>query len=320
MGKIYLYILLLAAVLFTGCETNDDVIFENEAKEVYLSFVPLANVVTRSADNLPEEYAIKNLSIFLTEVGSNTIVNSYRNIDFTPGDPNPAGDTLNHKQITLPLDPQTIGSKDIYVIANYVGTLPAVTTVSQLKAIQTPAVTSTTGLTAANGLPMYGELLNRNLSGTSASSPALVHLTRTCAKFRVTLTFVDATYAGTNNSFTMANVPSYTLYGETTSITPPPALITYPATMMSPIATLQYQGVVYAYESMSAMPSITIHTTISGTAKTYKITTNLPVSSRNNLYDIDVKVYKPVNTTSTRNATNPDESELLNCKVVIFPR
>ncbi len=113
MKKAYSFILLMAAVFLAGCETDNDM---NLEKKVYLSFAPLANIVTRStADNLPEEYAIKNLSVFLTEVGSNTIISSYPNIGFTPADPNPAGDTLNHKLITLPLDPATIQRKDVYV-------------------------------------------------------------------------------------------------------------------------------------------------------------------------------------------------------------
>ncbi len=319
MKKAYSFILLMAAVFLAGCETDNDMNLENQAKKVYLSFAPLANIVTRStADNLPEEYAIKNLSVFLTEVGSNTIISSYPNIGFTPADPNPAGDTLNHKMITLPLDPTTIQRKDVYVIANYQGTLPTVTAIEQLKAIQTPAATSAAGLSVTDGLPMYGELLNANLSSTSANAPVLVPLTRVCAKFRVTLTFVDATYVGTGNSFTMTNVPSYTLYGGG-NITPTPALITYPATALSSIGTLQYQGVAYVYESMAAMPTININTTIEGVAKTYKIATNLPISSRNNLYDIDVKVYKPVKA-SARAAIDPTEAEMLNCKVSIYTR
>lgn len=304
MKKAYLYILLMATAFLAGCGTDDDAVLESQVKKVYLSFAPLANVVTRAAaDNLPEEYAIKNLSVFLTEVGSGTIINSYPGISFTPADPNPAGDTLNHKMITLPLDPTTIQRKDVYVIANYPGTLPAVTTIEQLKAIQTPAATSAAGLSVANGLPMYGELLNANLSSTSANAPVLVPLTRVCAKFRVTLTFVDATYAGTGNSFTMLNVPSYTLYGGGNAASSS-ALITYPATALPSTGTLRYQGVAYVYESM-VMPTINVNTTINGVAKTYKISTNLPVSSRNNLYDIDVKVYKPVKA-STRGGVGLD--------------
>ncbi len=311
MKKIYLYILIISAVFLTGCETGDDIIPPKQAKEVYLSFAPLDNVVARSAtDNLPEEYAIKNLSIFLTEVGSNT---SYPDISFTPADPDPVDDTLNHKLISLPLDPTTIGVKDVYVIANYQGTLPTVTTIDELKAIQTPTATTAEGLPTTNGLPMYGTLLNANLSSTSVNAPALVPLTRVCAKFRVTLTFVDDTYAGTDNSFTIMNVPSYTLYGGN-SVTPTSALITYPATDLPSVGTLQYQGIAYAYES-TIMPSIDINTTIADQVKTYKISTNLPVSSRNNLYDIDVKVYKPVNMSSARAMT-----DMLNYKVSIHTR
>ena len=290
--KIYLSLLLMAAVFLTSCEKDNNLIPEEQAEKIYLAFAPLDNVVLRSTDNLPEEYAIQNLSVFLTDVvGSNTIQYSYPDIAFTPADPNPAGDTLNTKQITIALDPATIGQRDVYVVANYQGTLPAITTVTQIQAIQTPEATTTTGLPTTNGLPMYGTLLNANLSSTSANAPALVPLTRTCAKFRVTLTYTSATYAGTNNSFTMINVPTYTLYAGNNA--PPAALITYPETALPPMGTLQYQGVVYAYES-TVMPAISINTTINGAAKTYNITTNLPVSSRNNLYDIDVQIYPPV--------------------------
>ena len=310
--KIYISILLIFFVAFTGCETGNDIIPGKQEDKVYLMFAPLANVVLRaSTDNLPEEYAIRNLSVFLTEAGSNTIVYSYPNIAFTPADPNPAGDTLNHKLITLPLDPATIQRKDVYVIANHSGALPAVTTIDQLKAIQTPAATSAAGLPTTNGLPMYGTLLNANLSSTSANAPALIPLTRVCAKFRITLTFVDATYAGTDNSFTMTGVPAYTLYAGNSN--PPTTLLTYPAAGLSPINTLQYQGVAYVYESMT-MPAININTMIDGTAKTYKIETNVPVSSRNNLYDIDVKVYKPVNMARVA------KTDVLNCSVSIYTR
>ncbi len=312
--KIYLSILLMfAAVFLVGCEADDDIISGEQEEKIYLSFAPLANVVLRAAtNNLPEEYAIKNLSVFLTEAGSNTIVYSYPNIAFIPADPLPAGDTLNTKLISLPLDPTTIGKKDVYVIANYPGTLPTITTIDQLKTIQTPAATSTAGLPATNGLPMYGTLLNANLSGTSASAPALVPLTRACAKFRVTLTYTDATYVGTNNTFTMINVPTYTLYAGNNN--PPTTLITYPAITLSSISALQYQGVAYVYES-TTMPAININATIAGTAKTYKVDTNVPVSSRNNLYDIDVRVYKPVKASAKAADTN-----VLNCKVSIYAR
>jgi len=307
----------MVTVFFTACETNNDIVPEKQAKKVYLTFTPLANVVLRaSSDNLPEEYAIQNLSIFLTEVGSNTIVDSYPDIAFTPADPLPAGDTLNTKLITLSLDPTTVGQKDVYVIANHSSTaLPAITTIDQLKTIQTPEATSTAGLSDTNGLPMYGTLLNANLGGTSASAPALVPLTRVCAKFRVTLTFMDATYAGTNNSntFTMIDVPTYTFYAGNSA--PPAALVTYPPTYLTQIDALQYQGVAYAYES-TTMPSISINTTINGDPKTYNVTTNLPVSSRNSLYDIDVQVYKPVNISAAmRHAAGTD---VLNCKVSIY--
>lgn len=316
MKKIYLFILVMAIAFFAGCETDDEMMIEKQADKVYFAFSPLANIVTRAADNLPEEYAIKNLSVYLTEVGSKTIVNSYPNIAFTPADPNPANDTLNHKLMTLPLDPTTVGRKDIYVIANHQGTLPSVTTIDELKAIQTPEATTAAGLLVANGLPMYGTLLNANLSNTSAEAPAIVPLSRVCAKFRVTLTFVDATYAGTDNSFTMKNVPTYTYYGENAEVSD--TLITYPATPVSSIGTLKYQGVAYAYES-TTMPGITVNTTISGDVKAYKIDTNLPVSSRNNLYDINVEIYKPV-VISGEAAMNPGETERLNYKVSIYPQ
>ena len=243
-----------------------------------------------------------------------TIQYSYPDIVFTPADPNPAGDTLNTKQITLALDPTTIGQRDVYVIANYQGILPAITTVAQLNAIQTPAATAAAGLPTTNGLPMFGILLNANLSGTSSTAPAVVPLTRTCAKFRVTLTYTSSTYAGTNNTFTMMGVPPYTLYGKYP--TPPPAVITYPATVLSSIGILEYQGIAYAYES-TTMPLISINTMINGTAKTYNITTNLPVSSRNNLYDINVQIYSPVvlSTPALKQATGTD---VLNCKVSIY--
>jgi hypothetical protein len=308
------FIFLLAIASLAGCETDIDIAPETEKQEkaVYLTFAPLANVVVRAADNLPEEFAIKNLSVFLAEVGSNTIIERYPNIGFTPADPNPVGDTLNHKLITLPLDPSTIGRKDVYVVANHSGAaLPTITTVSQLKAIQTSAANAVAGLSTANGLPMFGELLNANLSGTSREAAAVIPLTRVCAKFRVTLTFVDAAYAGTGNSFTMIDVPTHTFYGG--SGAGAVGLITYPATTLSAVGALQYQGVAYVFESMT-VPTISVNTTINSEAKTYLINTSLPVSSRNNLYDIDVRIYRPV---SPRSASAVNREKPI-CKVAIY--
>lgn len=297
--KRYL-ILFLVALPLICCEDHNNPAGEQET--VYIGFTPaeITRAVT-GADDLPEEYEIRNLSIFLADPGSNVIANRFVHQPFSSVDP---ATEMNYKQVALPLDPAGIGRKDVYVVANCpdIASLDAVTSLDGLRALQTPEATVTEGLSAATaGLPMYGESPDMNLATTSAGNPALVTLKRTCAKLRITLTFTDDSWVGTDNAYSVENVAPYTFYANNTpSSFVPGDMISYPRTAFSSVDAQQFESVAYIYES-SLPPYIRIHTNLGGEAKEYFINTGLPVPVRNNLYDIEIQIYPP-ETTGTRSA------------------
>jgi hypothetical protein len=303
--KIYLVLFLVAAAIFTGCEDSDGIPVEKQTG-VYIRFMPQRNTkAANDTDNLPEEYAINDLSIFLTEVGSNTVVNKYVHQSFSP-----VNDTA--KLVALPLDPTTVARKDVYVIANCadITSLNAIQTLDDMKALQTPLATTTAGLATTQGLPMYGQSLNTNLSNTSVGNPALVPLIRACAKLQITLSFPDNSWIGTGNEFMIENAAPYTFYIKNNSFTFNASdLISYPQIAFNQIDVQNYQCIAYVYESSQA-PALHVYTTINSTAKEYIVDSNFPLPVRNNFYDIQIQIFPPANANT--------KSNVLNCKVAIY--
>ncbi|GAE84214.1 fimbrial protein [Bacteroides reticulotermitis] len=289
--KKYL-ILFLAVVIFICCKDDDGNPAEGH-ETVYIRFTP--EEITRagtSEDDLAEEYEIRNLSIFLTEVGSNLITDRFVHQAFSSVDPATA---MNYKQVALPLNPSKSGRKDVYVVANCgdIAALNAVANLSGLKALRTPQATAVAGLSIAEGLPMYGESNDMNLEATSVRSSALVMLKRTCAKLRITLAFTDTSWVGGGNAYTIENAAPYTSYVQGyipafTSID----MVSYPRIAFAQANAQEFESVAYIYESSSA-PHIHIYTELGGEVKDYAVNTGLPLPVRNNLYDIRIEIYSP---------------------------
>lgn len=280
-GKIYLA-LSLAFLLLSACH-NDSEPFAETPREISLVLTPAPSLkAAGDPDDLPAEYAVKNLSVFLAAPGSNTVLNSFIHTGFSP-----SGD--NCTLVSLPLDPATAAFRDIYVVANCsdIASLNAVAAIGDIKALATPQGPLTTAVMLSSGLPMYGQAANVNLGGTSAASPANIALTRSCAKLRVTL---ENAAAGADNAFIVENTAPYTLYAPGNPLTfGAPGLIAYPQVALDPVSTGEYEGITYIYESVQS-PRLRILTSINGAGREYVASSNFPLPVRGYLYDIRVKI------------------------------
>lgn len=272
-----------------GCSSEIDVP-DPQTETVTLLIAPLR--ATADTDNLPEEYAIKNLSIFLTNAGSNLITDKFVYQSFTS-----INDTsiYNCKLVNLPLDITTLATKDVYVIANFDNTtaMNAVQTLDDLKALQTPPVMTQNILTTERGLPMFGSTPDVDFSTATADNPPSVMLIRTCAKIRVTLTFPDPTWLGTNNLFSIENAPSYTYFIKNDLQLPATDLFDYPQIMFSQNSPQEFVGIAYVYEATTP-PQLHIYTTVGGVAKDYLASSHFPLLVRNYLYDIQIQILHPM--------------------------
>jgi hypothetical protein len=294
--RIHLIVILIVAA-FTGCE-NDDGLNPGHQQEVYIRFAPMTNTkVAGDSDNLPKEYEIKNLSIFLTDRGSTTVSHKFvyqsiSSIDNTS--------IKNYKQVVLPLDPASVTNMDVYVISNYTdaAALNMVQTLGDIRQLKTPSAPISGDMVEDQGLPMYGQALNTNLSNTSAANPAEITLIRACAKLRISVTFTDVSWIGTDNGFMVENAMPYTFYVKNDSFDFNPSdLIAYPRIELDQNQTnvSVFEGIAYLYEALY-MPKLHIYTTIDGSPKDYVLDTNLPVPVRNNLYDLQVQIFPSDNT------------------------
>lgn len=254
----------------------------------------LISPVTRAgdADNLDIENNIVDLSLFLVPSGTVDVAYSYVSQPFSSVD----NTTIyNRKQVILPLQPGALPLMDVHVIANCdnVALLQGVDTVSDIEALRARTATTATGLTTDRGLPMYGLLSGADLNTSTATSPAVVPLTRTCAKLRLTLRFTDPTWVGTNNSFTLENAPQWTRFvpGHIPATTES-ATINYPRMNFTRVSATQYTGIVYVYEAAVA-PRLHLYTTVSSGAKEYVAKNQFPLPVRNSLYDMELQILKP---------------------------
>lgn len=279
----YIYMAFTLALLWLTACHNDGESFEQTPLQASLVLTPAPSLkAAGDPDDLPAEYAVKDLSVFLVAPGGNTVLNRFVHTGFTP-----SGDSCT--LVSLPLNPATVAFRDIYVVANCndIASLNAITVVGDIQALATPQGALTSAVMLSGGLPMYGQAANVNLGGTSAASPAGITLTRACAKLRVTL---ENAAAGTDNAFIVENAAPYTLYAPGTALPFSPAeLITYPQVALDPVSAGTYRGITYIYESMQ-VPRLKIRTSIDGTAREYVAGPNFPLPVRGYLYDITIRV------------------------------
>jgi hypothetical protein len=245
------------------------------------------------ADNLPEEYALLNLSFFLADAGGSTFTDRFIHQPSTPI-ASTDGDCIGCQKVTLPSEIGALVRKDIYVVANFDHTdkLAAIATVADLEALTTPKLLVNNNLTIERGLPMYGMLTNVDL--TEGSLPVRVMLQRTCAKIRVTLTFTDPADIGSNNRIELHDVAPYTYFVPGTGFSlSPEELINYSQVTLKQTTAQTFEGVMYLYES-TTLPYLKLYTIVNGIEKIYTAKDHFPLPVRNRLYDIDIEILKRI--------------------------
>jgi hypothetical protein len=257
----------------------------------------LLSVLSAAGDdnNLPEEYAVLNLSLFLTDAGGSIVTDKYVHVAFHDA-PDAMG-IRNCQAITLPAALLTADRKDIYVVANYDNTtdLSAIATLDDLRQLSTPRLRGVSNmLLATRGLPMFGSLMNVDLSATTIR----IDLIRLCAKLDVTLTFTDPTWLGTNNRFGVDNAAAYTYYIYNDSFVIDDAdLVYYPLITMKQVDTNVFRHIAYVYES-KVLPFMHLSTVIDGEQHDYVAKDNFPLPVRNRLYDVDIEILPPLPSTT----------------------
>ena len=249
-----------------------------------------ANMVDE--DNLESEQVINTIALFLTEPSSQEIAYKYTNI----GSINMDG----YRLIALPLQVSELQKKDVYLITNYKNiNLSAVNTMDDIKNLNTPTVDKNHDLDPNEGFCMYGELLNYDFTDTNSS--AIVSMERTCAKYRVTLTFPDNPVLSTDNTFVIANEASYThiVNGLRTGIPDSDYFNIASPISLEADGTGKYINTVYMYEAEKA-PKIYIYTRINNSSQKQEFSTELPAPYRNYIYDIDIQIYESKDSHTTR--------------------
>lgn len=301
MKKIYYFIVLVALVLLSGsCSDDGSYLEETPDKQVVLKLFQeeAARSRTVDADNTEEEQTINNISVFFTEPSSDVITHKFVHSGFTRVD--------DYRLIVLPLDPATLQTKDIYVIANYDNTnaLDAIQSTNDLKTLTTPKVNKTQHLLPGNGIVMYGSTDGFNFnSGTNAT--AIVNIVRTYAKIRLSLTFPENAKLSTNNSFLIQDAATYTYVVRNDQMSlSPNDYFTYAASVpLTDNGNQAYINTTYIYESTRA-PRLYIYTYINNSATQQEYSVDLPVPYRNYLYDIKIEIYEA----TTKNRTRSDEA------------
>ena len=249
-----------------------------------------ANMVDE--DNLESEQVINTIALFLTEPSSQEIAYKYTNI----GSINMDG----YRLIALPLQVSELQKKDVYLITNYKNiNLSAVNTMDDIKNLNTPTVDKNHDLDPNEGFCMYGELLNYDFTDTNSS--AIVSMERTCAKYRVTLTFPDNPVLSTDNTFVIANEASYThiVNGLRTGIPDSDYFNIASPISLEADGTGKYINTVYMYEAEKA-PKIYIYTRINNSSQKQEFSTELPAPYRNYIYYIDIQIYESKDSHTTR--------------------
>jgi hypothetical protein len=259
--------------------------------------------------NLPEEYAILNISIFVADAGGETFTDKFVYQSFT-ADPS-SGDPSCQK-VTFPSNFKPTGNKDIYVIANHdnVATLKAINTVSDLRSLRTPRLSQGHLIPFERGLPMYGESLGVEFS---EAEPMHIKLIRTCSKIDFTLSFPDPTWRGTNNRASILEAQSYTYYVPNTDAIPATDLVQYPEVTLRPQSDPSlFQAIIYIYESRYYLSYISLKTVVNGKNKEYVINSNVPLPVRNHMYSVVMEILHPL--------TGPDAKATIRTRTTIEER
>lgn len=249
-------------------------------------------------DNLESEQTIKTIALFLTEPSSTKIIYKYVNIG--------SMDMDKYKLVTIPLQLSELQKKDVYLITNYGNTnLSAVETMDDIEELNTPAMDKNHVLDPSEGFCMYGKLLNFDFSNTNSS--AIVNVERTCAKYRITLTFPENPVLSTDNTFVIANEASYThiVDGLRGGIPDTDYFNIASPLPLKPDESGKYMNTVYMYEAEKA-PQIYVYTRINGSSVKQEFSADLPAPYRNYMYDIDIQIYENYDSRTTRtDATAP---------------
>ncbi|MCC8188106.1 MAG: hypothetical protein LIP08_11560 [Bacteroides sp.] len=311
MRKINYYIGLLTTLLFVSSCAQSEPEDETEAKTVTIRMGQSSGGWTRTidADNLAVEQTVKNLSIFFTDPSSTTIAYKYVYTGFS---------ISNQEQIiTLPIEPADLQTKNVYVIANYdnESDLNALTDLSEMNALFTPEIDKSNTLNPSDGFCMFGHTDNVDFTDSS-NLPVYVPLTRTCAKFRITLRFPERAELSTVNSFLIQKAAKYTHVVENlTEVLPATDYFNYAAALpLTDNGANAYTGITYVYEATQA-PAITIYTHLNNSTEEQEFTTTLPVPQRNYLYDLNIYIYEEEAT--TRNSSEGGIPEYL-CRNTLF--
>ncbi|MDR0907572.1 MAG: hypothetical protein LBM63_03045 [Rikenellaceae bacterium] len=256
--------------------------------------------------NLPVEYAILNLSIFVADAGSETFTNKFVYQTFSA---NTSSDDPSCKRVTFPSTFKPVGAKDVYVIANHdnAASLSAINTVADLRALRTPRLSQGHLIPFERGLPMYGESFGVEFS---EAEPVHIHLTRTCSKIDFNLSFPDPTWVGTNNRAAILEAQSYTYYVPNSTEIPATDLVQYPEVILRPQPDpTKFQATIYIYESRYYLSYISIKTVVAGKNKEYVINSNVPLPVRNHMYTVLVEILHPL--------TGPDAKATARVKTIM---
>ena len=292
---MYKLIFIVSIILLCNVSCNDDNMPEPDVDTT--AYIKIQQNLFKGAtmideDNLENEQVINTIALFLTEPSSQKITYKYINI----GSVNVDGCRL----IALPLQLSELQKKDVYLITNYKDiNLSVANTMDDINELTTPAVDKNHDLDPNEGFCMYGELLNYDF--TDENSSAIVNLERTCAKYRVTLTFPDNPVLSMDNTFVIANEASYThiVNDLRTGIPDSDYFNIADPIILESDGSGKYINTVYMYEAEKA-PKIYIYTRINNSSQKQEFSTELPVPYRNFIYDIDIQIYENKDSGTTR--------------------
>lgn len=301
MRKIYKYIIPALFVLWlTGCTDEQAVEPQLPEKQVVLKLFAKGNITSRiiDSDNTAEEQTINNLSVFFTDPSSDAVTHQFVYSGFS--------EVSDYKLVTLPLDPATLGTKDIYVVANCDNELAlnAVQTIDDLKLLTTSKVNKNLLLLPSNGIAMYGSTAAFDFN-LGSRKEAVVTVVRTCAKYRLKLTFPDNSQLSSDNRFLIANAATYTyiIRNEQAVLTDNDYFTYASAIPLVDNGSQAYTYSAYVYEA-SRIPRLYFYTHADSSTDKREYSVDLPVPFRNYLYDILLEVYESASDSRTRTANS----------------
>lgn len=270
-------------MLFAGCSRGAD---DDKQKGVSIR-IPAAQSWSSKLvdeDNPASEQVIRDLTLFFTEPSSDIITHTFVHPGFTA--------YPDYSVVTVPIEPEVLQTRDIYVVTNYGETdLNTVTTISQLRDVTAPYVDKTNNLDPAEGFCMYG--MTAGFDFTSGQT-AIVNVVRACAKYRISLSFPQGAAISTDNRFLIANAAHYTyIIKNPTAILTSGDYFNFAAELpLEADGQGYYTNTVYTYEAAQA-PVLYLYTHMGGSAVPQEFSADLPLPVRNHFYQIDVLVYQP---------------------------